>query len=409
MKLLLFALCLTSILALETVTTTPYMNTELIKIPTYNCEIAVSDDLVGFYCPTQKLLFYNLRSEWDVNNPQTVQYKDISGTSNAYLHKGSPNFIITAGLESTNQFTVGRFVGGKIRSYNYWVIGYNPELFTFNIDSNILVQVASSQFSSSYVYWMIGKIADSSYKTVYLRRKDKPQGMALRSLSSSTARLYYTKADTNPSNPNSFILYKEDVKLNWDLSNESYIGINTVCGSHITVNSDLIVVGCPSSTSSTDGKFTVLKESDFSTITTVTSTSGLYSISGRTAIISSSYYHQIYYSSVQGASSIQGQMSLLEIFVNRKDSTDYKIKNHANAHTESGYNTFAKYFDLDSQTNKLYISSYRKNTNPTFQGASVLQVCTHDQTYNSATKSCTNVGSIGSSLTIGLQDATAVA
>eukprot|EP00345_Euplotes_harpa_P008976 CAMPEP_0168354294 /NCGR_PEP_ID=MMETSP0213-20121227/23812_1 /TAXON_ID=151035 /ORGANISM="Euplotes harpa, Strain FSP1.4" /LENGTH=84 /DNA_ID=CAMNT_0008366171 /DNA_START=665 /DNA_END=916 /DNA_ORIENTATION=- len=84
---------------------------------------------------------------------------------------------------------------------------------------------------------------------------------------------------------------------------------------------------------------------------------------------------------------------MLEVFVNRKDSSDYKIQNTVNLHSNDGYNYYGKYIDVDSQNglNQIYISSYQLDTTPTVHPIETLQVCNHLQTYSSGSDSCSSV------------------
>lgn len=111
---------------------------------------------------------------------------------------------------------------------------------------------------------------------------------------------------------------------------------------------------------------------------------------------------------MKSSSGTAGQMSLLEIFVNRRKSTDVKTNIKADFQSDDSYNTYGKYFDMDTTNglNKLYVSSYRLNSNPSAHQINTLQVCTHLQTYSSGTDTCSSVSS--GSISIDQQSATAV-
>jgi hypothetical protein len=252
---------------------------------TKDCEVAVSNDLVGFYCASNKLLFYHKKSNFESNDLSTIVKKDVSAYSSATSHSGNRNMIITATLGEFSHFTVAYLNGANIDSTHYYIRGYSPINFAFGDD--IFVDVTKST-SSGVIKWMIGILNDSSYRTVYLLDRAIPSGIALRDVTpKSKARIYYTLADPATLG---YILYKEDSDLQFNLSNKSQASVGKNCGSKIVVNSNIIVLSCPSTSSATEGIISVYKESDLSFIHTITSTSSQYFIGKEIKILSSAFY-----------------------------------------------------------------------------------------------------------------------
>lgn len=72
--------------------------------------------------------------------------------------------------------------------------------------------------------------------------------------------------------------------------------------------------------------------------------------------ITSVNYHIIFYNSINYETSI-GYLNIVEIFVNPRYSKDVKIYSQYQILTNNSVNEFSKYFDLDPQTNDLFLSS----------------------------------------------------
>ena len=79
---------------------------------------------------------------------------------------------------------------------------------------------------------------------------------------------------------------------------------------------------------------------------------------------------------MQTTSLTAGQVSLLEIFVNRRSSSDYKINNQPKFMFDDSYNAYGKFMDMDTTNglNKLYVSSNKLNSNPASHQINTLQV-----------------------------------
>jgi len=180
--------------------------------------VAVSDYLVGFYCPSSKYLFYYKKSEFlsaTLTNPIT---KSLNGYPNtAAQHKGISCCVVTASLGDYSHFTLGTLSGSTVNSVHYYVRGYTPLFFAFN--QGFFVDVV--KYSSS-TYWMIG-ILNSTYTTVNIKSRASPSGLAVRDITTnSLSRLYYTVLD---SSTGGYKLYKEDADLSFKTSNENTVSV----------------------------------------------------------------------------------------------------------------------------------------------------------------------------------------
>mmetsp|Transcript_21954 Transcript_21954/g.24391 ORF Transcript_21954/g.24391 Transcript_21954/m.24391 type:complete len:257 (+) Transcript_21954:450-1220(+) len=251
--------------------------------------------------------------------------------------------------------------------------------------------------------WMIGLLKED-YNTLRLITRDEPSGVSMRELSTeSTAYLYYTFYD---SSSEGYRLYKEVTDLSFSTSGQTYESIGKNCGSKIMANSAIIVVSCPSTTSSTAGLISIYKESDLSFIKAVTNIAGSFFIGSRINVISSSYYHQIFYNSKKTQSGDEGQISMLEIFDNRRESGDFEFEITEDAISNDQYNHFGKYFAVHSSNgdHKLFVSSFEYDSAPSAHRIEILNACTHNQFYNSTSGACESLAS--GYLTYGLQDST---
>ena len=83
----------------------------------------------------------------------------------------------------------------------------------------------------------------------------------------------------------------------------------------------------------------------------------------------------------------------LELFVNPRDSSDTQYINDPMFINDSSYANFGKHFQIDGSNNKLYVSSGRKSSNPNVHLIKTMQICLHNQTYNSSSDTCYSVSS----------------
>ena len=153
----------------------------------YDCDVGVNGDLVGFYCPSKKYLFYYKKTDFLSNNLSNGLTKDISYYSNtATQHRGISWWIVTASFSSSAHFTLGTYSGGIISSVHYYIRGFSPVDLAFN--GGLFVDV--SVYGSTY-YWMVGLLNTPSYTTVNYITRGNPKGIAIRDLvPNSTGVLY---------------------------------------------------------------------------------------------------------------------------------------------------------------------------------------------------------------------------
>ena len=101
---------------------------------------------------------------------------------------------------------------------------------------------------------------------------------------------------------------------------------------------------------------------------------------------------------------------MLEVFVNRRDATDYKFQITSDVSSDSGTTYYGKYFDIDNYgtVDTLYISTEEMNSKPLIHEIKTLKVCNHSQKYDPSSNNCINLTPAGSLITYGLQDETGV-
>ena len=107
---------------------------------------------------------------------------------------------------------------------------------------------------------------------------------------------------------------------------------------------------------------------------------------------------------MKASSGTQGQISLLEIFYSKRNSSAFKTHLTEDAISDNTYNSFGKYFASypSGNTNKFYISSSLSDTSTSgVHEIEIASICSHQQSYSSASKECQSVSS--GSVSIGLQ------
>lgn len=251
-----------------------------------DCDVAVSNDLVGFYCATNEYLYYFKKSEFLAGNLSGIKIKDITGTDPAKNHRGEGDLIVTGSLGRYAHFSVGSIENSAISAVNYYISYYLPNNFAFG--TRLFVDVVNHiNFQSSY-YWFVGILNDENYRRVYSIQRDPPSGIAMRDLVfNKTAALFYT---TYISVSKGYSLTREEIDLSFIVSNQKMINIGNNCGTVMSVNSNLLLVSCPSTSSSTAGVISIYKESDLTFIKAVTSSTDLKYIGTKLHILSSTYY-----------------------------------------------------------------------------------------------------------------------
>lgn len=252
---------------------------------TYDCEVAVSDDLVGFWCENKRYLYFHKKSDFLAGTLSNIHVADLSSSyTKAKSFRGSGDFIVATAFGTYSHFNVAKLDGNAYSVKNWFINGYNPITFAFG--DYFFVNVAERQ-GTGEKRWMVGLLSET-YRTVWLKTREEPNGLFVRELTiNSTARIYYTMYN---SVSQGYLLYKEDANLNFTTSNEASGSIGVNCGNKIEVNSDIIVLTCPSATSATAGLISVYKESNLNLIFVQTFTSSSYWIGSQIQIFSSTYY-----------------------------------------------------------------------------------------------------------------------
>lgn len=97
---------------------------------------------------------------------------------------------------------------------------------------------------------------------------------------------------------------------------------------------------------------------------------------------------------------------MLEVFVNRRDASEYKFHLTTELSSDSGTTYYGKHFDIDnySAVDTLYISTEEMNSEPSIHEIKTLRVCNHSQKYIPSTNTCENLMPVGTQISYGIQD-----
>ena len=269
-------------------------NTTVFSNFSFNCEVAVSNDLVGFYCPSDNFLHYIKKNDFLSGNLTNVltSHLDDDSYGLASEHRGVSDFIVTTGFGRRSHFTLARLNSSEPTGIeaHHWYIGsrgrarYTPDFFSF--DQEMYLQVAHNSYGT---YWFVGKLDVSRYRRVHFNVRSEPNGLALRDYNvGSSAKAYYTIYNRAI---NGYVLHSEEIDLTFSTSNLKTQSSGQNCGSKIVVNQHIIVLSCPGNSSSTGGIISVFRESDLSIIhsfNNVTLSSNLFG--KEIGILSDNYY-----------------------------------------------------------------------------------------------------------------------
>ena len=171
----------------------------------------------------------------------------------------------------------------------------------------------------------------------------------------------------------------------------------------IEVNENIVAISC---TTSTYGILSIYRESDMMLYKEIEGDTNYAWIASQIAIISSDYYHQVYYNSFNWTSSENGQISVTEVFLN-PNNTDLYTNFTTVTFQPSGseYIGYGKHFYID-QSNiscstssrltgckqyKMYIGNVNQDYNNR-QTFDALQICMYGQVYNSSSDTCYSPG-----------------
>lgn len=173
--------------------------------PATDCDVAVSTTLIGFYCYTHNLLFYYKKDEYLKGNYGSFFWKKTEITGKAMLHGSGSEYIFTTMYDTSDHFTLAYTDSSQnIRSIHYYVGSFSPVMLSMGTE--FFVSVMKYKPDQSKITWMIGYI-NKSLQRVWLESREAPNGLAVRDLDTSKARLYYSV----PAPDNiSFNLVKED-------------------------------------------------------------------------------------------------------------------------------------------------------------------------------------------------------
>ncbi|CAI2384872.1 unnamed protein product [Moneuplotes crassus] len=366
-----------------------------------DCDVGANSHVIGFYCADQKYLFFHKITEFlngDLSTQSTVRMRDSYTT--AKVHRGRGDYFVTSTLGLNSSWALTTIYSNVVLTQHWKMNDQMPLNFAF--DDKLFINIARD-VGTNIIYWHVGLLDISSTRTEN-KTLNEPVGIDLRVKDTSTydGVLYYTFYVSDTS---SYQLYKRDISSSFEYNGGFiYTSIGDNCGSVIEASTQLIAVSCPSSTDPTSSIITILKESDLSIIHTQASTSNTFSIGNKIQIVSFSEYHQIFYNSMKASTGTLGQISLVEILYNKRDSSDFKIKLTEEAISDDTYNTFGKYFSafLNGVTNKFYVSSYLSDTTSTVaHEIEVASMCNYQQTYSSGTKQCQAVSA--GSVALGFQ------
>jgi len=151
----------------------------------------------------------------------------------------------------------------------------------------MFLNIAHNTHQPTKIKWIIGVLTDG-YSTLHLITRNEPNGVAMKELSSnSTARLYYTLYDSSISG---YHLYKEDVNLRFNVTNQKFETAGKNCGSQIRVTGDIVVLSCFPTDSSQSGIISVFRESDLYFMHTEVDGSNSFSIGLDIEVISEENY-----------------------------------------------------------------------------------------------------------------------
>jgi hypothetical protein len=251
--------------------------------------VAVSNDLVGFWCENERYLFFHKKDDFLSGTLSNIKVATLeSNYTTAKSFKGNGDFIVASAFNANSHFNVAKLDGNYISVSNWYIIGTNP--IDFFIGDYFFVDITEGP-SHGQIRWMVGLISDT-YSSVYHKTREEPSGLSVRELvQKSTARLYYTMYNTASGG---FVLYKEDVDLQFTVTNESSQSVGINCGAKIESNSQIIALSCPSTSSATDGLISVYREDNLGLMFIQTYTSSSYWIGSYIQIISSTYYVSIF-------------------------------------------------------------------------------------------------------------------
>ena len=257
---------------------------------------------------------------------------------------------------------------------------YVPSNFAFSESYQVLVSRNVS--ASDFDIW----IGPTGPTRVFSSTTIEPNEIAIRDYNTTHAKIYYSRNKTDGGFELVIevvnTLYTTHENITYDLGNDN-------CGDIIEVNNQIIVVAC-STAENNHGMLSVYRESDMDLYTEIRGNSSFAGICKDVVLISSQYYHQVYFNSFNSSILEYGQLSRVEILIDRNNSSKNQTFLEREFYSNnSNYFRYTKHFDKDSQ-NKLYISNM-KDDGEIENIIDLMQVCTYDQYFDNSSNSCISV------------------
>ena len=215
------------------------------------------------------------------------------------LHKANSEYVITVySNSSTNQMktNIAAFNASSNTSMYQGELtlrlgrtSYQPIGFAFSESFSMFLTTNGS--SSLYDIW-IGTTGPTS---LYGRSRSQPSAIAIRDYSSELAKIYYSVSCGGD-----ICLNTEVVDVNYTISSsENYTIGSRNCANLIEVNDKIVAISC---TTSTYGILSIYRESDMALYKEIEGNNSFAGIASQIALISSGYYHQVYFNSFDSAS-----------------------------------------------------------------------------------------------------------
>ena len=310
----------------------------------------------------------------------------LSSYGNITFHEASTQHVITVYSELEGNHKLHRSqvsLDGEIIDHDqlYLNLAYGTQYIPSNFANSESFKVLVTRNVSASVFdiWT-GPIGPSR---VYSSTTIEPNEIAIRDHNTTHSRIFYSrnKTDGGYELVTEIIdtLYNVHENITYDLGNDN-------CGDIIEANDQIIVVAC-STAENNHGMLSVYRESDMTLYTEIRGNSSFAGICNDVVLISSQYYHQVYFNSFNSSELEYGQLSRVEILIDRNEPNKNQTLLECEFYADnSNYQRYAKHFDKDSQ-NKLYISNL-KDDGDTGNSIDLMQVCTYEQYFDNSSNSC---------------------
>lgn len=204
--------------------------------------------------------------------------------TSAKVHQGKGDYLITSTLGYKSAWCQATIQDNSILVQHWSIRLITPLNFAF--DGRFFINIGESQITDS-TYWIIGLLHHENVSAI-VRFKSEPNGIALRETEENyKANLYYSEYSQSSL---THYLYRERITIDFNSEGRLTTSIGLNCGTTIVVNFNLIVVSCPSPSSSTNSIISIYKESNLAFIHTQIYSANSNSIGGSISIVSSQYY-----------------------------------------------------------------------------------------------------------------------